>query len=62
MTNGKDMMACENANTIEETEKRKKFSIVNILEKTLNGKVDELLKLQEKITKDLEKIIEKLSM
>jgi hypothetical protein len=57
MANGEEMLAF-----ITEIKESKALSIVRVVEQSLNGKVDELLELQRKVTKDLEKIIEKLSM
>jgi hypothetical protein len=57
MANGEEMLAF-----ITEIKESRAFSIVRVVEQSLNGKVDELLELQRKVIKDLEKIIEKLSM
>lgn len=56
MANGEEMLALADNKEISA------LSIIDILEQSLNEKVDELLELQKRITKDLEKIIEKLSV
>ena len=56
MANGEEMLA------LAESKEIRALSIVEVLERSLNGKVDELLELQKRVTQDLEKIIEKLSM
>lgn len=58
MVNGNEMLAIVSKEKID----TEYLSVTKFLEKSLNEKVDELLRLQKKITKDLEKIIDKLSV
>jgi len=57
MANGEEMLALA-----AKSKEPRALSIVEVLERSLNGKVDELLELQKRVIEDLEKVIEKLSI